>query len=686
MTDNIAYGSHSPLRVAIVGAGRMGMEHAATLARLADSASVVAVVDPDERARDRMQRLVPSARSFVTADALFSDRSACPEVVHVCTAPPETHEVIARRALEAGCHIYVEKPFSDTMETAGEILALAHAASLKVCAGHQLLFHDVALRTTRLLESLGTIVHVESYFAFKPIRTDADGGRRISTEEQLFDVLPHPTCLLLDFLQRVEPAHAMELETLEVGKAGTVHAVLRRGSLRGVLCVTVTGRPVESIVRIVGSNGRLQADFMRGTLQRLLGPGTSVIDKSLDPFRWSWQMAGGTARALAARAVGRDGGYGGLKRIFEEFYRSILENKPCPVSPESLMETSKVGDALREALDRVRPNPVVTPAESNRSRLIAVTGGTGFLGRRVVSELVSRGYRVRALARHLPPAWEAQPGVEYVACDLGEPMAGNTLDECVFVIHCAAETSGGREAHQRNSVDATRHVLLASAEAGVGQFLHVSSLAVLARPVDQEDLDESSPLRSDTQSAGAYVWGKTVAERLATDLGQELGIRVKIVRPGPMLDGDSFEPPGRLGRRIGSWFVAMGSAREVLGTVDVRFAARTLAWIVENFERAPRVIHALSPKPLTRRELLERLKSSPRPARVIWVPRPVLVTFSVLARLLQRVMLPSRPAIDLRDAFSSPRYNTELIGTLENSIREDLGQSRSMSIADVSGR
>ena len=70
-----------------------------------------------------------------------------------------------------------------------------------------------------------------------------------------------------------------ELIALEVGEAGTVHALMRQGRLTASLVVTLEGRPVESYVRIVGTNGSLFADYVRGTVQRQIGPGTSGIDR-----------------------------------------------------------------------------------------------------------------------------------------------------------------------------------------------------------------------------------------------------------------------------------------------------------------------------------------------------------------------------------------------------------------------
>ncbi len=114
--------TRAQLRVAIVGAGKMGRHHAAAISRLGASAHVTAVADPTASARDAMLRLSPSAAAFPSLDELLESQEV--DVVHVCTAP-QTHEALATQALEAGCHVYVEKPFAPTTVEADRMLPLA---------------------------------------------------------------------------------------------------------------------------------------------------------------------------------------------------------------------------------------------------------------------------------------------------------------------------------------------------------------------------------------------------------------------------------------------------------------------------------------------------------------------------------------------------------------------------------
>ena len=62
-----------------------------------------------------------------------------PDVVHI-TTPPQGHFDLGKQCLEAGCHVYVEKPFALDRDETEELLDIAEEKSLKVTVGHDLQF------------------------------------------------------------------------------------------------------------------------------------------------------------------------------------------------------------------------------------------------------------------------------------------------------------------------------------------------------------------------------------------------------------------------------------------------------------------------------------------------------------------------------------------------------------------
>jgi predicted dehydrogenase/nucleoside-diphosphate-sugar epimerase len=651
------------LRVAIVGAGKMGLHHSRAIRRLGGLARVVAVADPSGTARDAIRQVWPDAASFSSLEDLLAAIDV--DVVHVCTAP-DTHERMAMLGLESGAHVYVEKPAAQSATGAERLLRLAKERQRLICAGHQLLFEAPARRLLELLPSTGTVVHIESFFSFRPVRRAFGGGPPLASDLQLLDILPHPVSLLVRLLEWIEPSAGVELAALEVGRAGTVHAIVRRGTLNGTLLVTLAGRPVESYVRVVGTNGTLHADFVRGTVQRLIGPGVSGVDKALNPFRLARQLLFGTSTALGERMLKRQQSYPGLAEIFQAFYTAIHSGDPSPVSADSVIDTARICEQVARVIrpSGSRSAPVSAPADGSCA---LVTGGTGFLGKAVVEALTAAGKSVRVVGRRLPAMWDRVPGVEYIAADLAEQLTSKTFCDVDVVIHCAAETAGGWEEHRRNSITATEQVLRASAAANVRRLIHVSSLAAVSAR-NGGALAEDSPLEANPTECGPYIWGKVESERAAERLGSELGVDVLIVRPGALIDYNRFEPPGRLGRRLGNVFVAVGKPSERLGVADVRFAGRTIAWMATHFDSAPRVLNVLAPKLPTRRELVASLRRDNPDLRVVWLPPFVLSPLSRVAVGLQKILRPGKPAVNVAKVFAQQRYDTSAISRIARAV------------------
>jgi len=111
--------------------------------------------------------------------------------------------------------------------------------------------------------------------------------------------------------------------------------------------------------------------------------------------------------------------------------------------------------------------------------LIAVTGGTGFVGRHVVNALRQRGHRTRVLVRD-PDRTPFQPSdaIEAVSGSLANPAALRDLtrsaDAVIHLVGIIVER--GPHTFESVHVDGTRAVLAAAAEAGCRRFIHMSAL------------------------------------------------------------------------------------------------------------------------------------------------------------------------------------------------------------------
>lgn len=626
-------------------------------------ATIVGVADPVADA-DELKALLPGAAVVVASAAELYER-ARPQVVHIVT-PPSTHAALALEAIEAGCHVYVEKPFTLTEADAAKVLDRAAERGLKVCAGHQVLFEAPALGVWDHLPRIGRLVHVESYFSFRMVR------RTITPVEQIKDILPHAIYPIVDQLRAATRLSDMpfEIAGASIDASGETYALLRLGGVTAILIVTLNGRPIEQYQQLVGTNGSLRADYIGGFLGKLVGAGTGP-GALLTPYRRSLHTIGGATRGIWKLVVG--GSYPGLRTLADRFYASILDCSPPPLAPRSILDTVALCEQLGARLDAaertfeaaaeqsLRESEATLSVPRSGAPRVLVTGGTGLLGRRVAEHLRASGFPVRVVARRVPPFSRRVPGVEYVAGDVAQGLDPAVLDAVGYVVHAAAETAGGREEHRRNSVEATRRLIEAAARAGVEGVLHISSLSVLKTSREMGcALDESTPVDAGNLTRGPYVWGKAESEIVAQRTAADLGIPLRVIRPGPLVDYAAYAPPGRLGRELSPWFVAIGPRRGPLSVCDVATAAKVIRSYVEDFARSPPLLNLVEAPPPTRSELMERYRRDRPDLRVIWLPAWLLRLLAPLLTFAQRHALGSKSPVDVAAAFASERYATDL--------------------------
>ena len=168
----------------------------------------------------------------------------------------------------------------------------------------------------------------------------------------------------------------------------------------------------------------------------------------------------------------------------------------------------------------------ITAALSGRR--ILVTGGTGFIGGRLVERLVlESGAQVSVLLRNYARApYIARFPVDMVQADLTDlAEVKGAMEGCDVVLHCACQTDGSEKAQRAVNVDGTKNILEAAAATGVSRVVHVSTINVYGPPKDG-DLDETAPRQ---HSGDVYSDSKVDAEKLALEYADR--VPVSVVQP-----------------------------------------------------------------------------------------------------------------------------------------------------------
>jgi len=144
-------------RICVVGAGRWGRNHAAALRELGHLAGIV---ETDAATRADMQRLY----SGVSVIADLDEALRIGFDGFTVATPAETHAGIARRIIEHGRPVLVEKPLATTSADARRLVAVAGKRGVLLMVGHVLLFHP-AIRKIKELIATGKIGHLQYLYS-----------------------------------------------------------------------------------------------------------------------------------------------------------------------------------------------------------------------------------------------------------------------------------------------------------------------------------------------------------------------------------------------------------------------------------------------------------------------------------------------------------------------------------------
>lgn len=204
------------LRVGVVGCGYWGPNLIRNFHNLADS-EVVAAADLNVQRLDHMKNLYPHLRATRDYKELLSDAS----VDAICVAtPPQTHFELAMDALEAGKHVFVEKPLATSSAECEALIATANKHSRILMVGHTFVYTAAVNKIKDLIDSgeLGDIYYINT--------TRVNLGIFQENINVVWDLAPHDVSIL---------NYVLDSSPVEVSAHG--HSYIR-GSVEDVAFLT----------------------------------------------------------------------------------------------------------------------------------------------------------------------------------------------------------------------------------------------------------------------------------------------------------------------------------------------------------------------------------------------------------------------------------------------------------------
>jgi predicted dehydrogenase len=255
------------LKILIVGLGSIGRRHMKNLSRLGVKrlAALTAghcTLPPDD---------LPPYLSFSGMDAALDWR---PNAIFVCN-PTALHLDTALEAVQAGCHIYLEKPVSHTMDGLSDLDALVEQQGVKLQVGFQYRYHFVLQEIRKRIQEghIGKVVSAHAHWGeylpgwhpWEDYRTSYSARRDLGGGVVL--TLCHPFDYLRWMLGEIEVVQALggHLSDMVTDTEDTALVALRfaEGAI-GSVYLDYVSRPPKHTLQIIGDDGRIEWDADSG--------------------------------------------------------------------------------------------------------------------------------------------------------------------------------------------------------------------------------------------------------------------------------------------------------------------------------------------------------------------------------------------------------------------------------------
>ncbi len=349
------------LRVAIVGCGKIADRHAEQILLVA-GCEIVGVCDGEELMARQLQERLNVGAYFTEVQVLLE--KAKPDVVHI-TTPPQSHYALGKLCLQAGCHVYIEKPFTVNAAEAEELISLAKQRNLKLTVGHDAQFSHAAIQMRRVIEGGylgGPPLHLESYHCYdlrdasyaKALLGDSRHWVRTLPGGLLQNNISHGISKVAAFLTGDSPkvlAYGFTSPLLRsIGETEIIdelRVILHDEGVTAYFTFSSQMRPSLHQLRLYGPKNGLILDDDQQTVIRLRGSRyRSYLEQFIPPWGYAKQhivnSLGNVGRFIKAEF---QDGYR-YKVLIQTFYRSIDEGLPLPIPYEEILRTSRIMDEI----------------------------------------------------------------------------------------------------------------------------------------------------------------------------------------------------------------------------------------------------------------------------------------------------------------------------------------------------
>lgn len=348
------------IKIGIIGCGRIADQHATEIQKIS-GCEIVGVCDSEELMAKQMYDRFDIKHYFSDVKKLLE---LCPDIVHI-TTPPQSHFELGKKCLEAGCSIFVEKPFTLNTAEAEKLIKIATEKNLKVTVGHNAQFSHAAMRMRELIKSGylgGNPVHMESIWCYpftdpgyaKAILGDKNHWIRALPGKYLHDILSHGISKIAEFLNTDDPkviAHGTVSPLLQGINENDIIDELRviiydNDNTSAYFTFSSQISPPIKQFRIYGPKNSLIMDHEHQTLVKVSKNYKYYLNHFISPIADAGQYFKNSIVNISKFLKNDFYFESGRKYLIESFYRSVSDDAPLPISYREILLTTKIMDSI----------------------------------------------------------------------------------------------------------------------------------------------------------------------------------------------------------------------------------------------------------------------------------------------------------------------------------------------------
>lgn len=350
---------HHVLRIGIVGCGKIADGHIEQV-RAIGRGEVVAVCDREPLMAEQLGvRTGVTGRYTDMAEMLRVERL---DVVHVAT-PPDSHVAIACAALDAGCHVFVEKPFALNADEAATIIDRANAVGKRVSVNYLYNFETPGLELQALLDqgALGGIVHLDTSYGYNlagdyGLAVLADPGHWVHRlPGKLFhNVLDHVLAKIVahigdDFSVQVA-SFRLRPDTGDAivdAMADELRFQIRSGDVTVSGLVSAHARPVSHTLKVFGRRDTVELDYAARTLVRSARQTQpSALGRLFPAWTQARRFAGNGWRNLGRFRRHEFHYFQCMRVLLDRFYDAVEGHGADPIPHAQILRVCRVIDRI----------------------------------------------------------------------------------------------------------------------------------------------------------------------------------------------------------------------------------------------------------------------------------------------------------------------------------------------------